>query len=198
MAEGKADKRAYRMDARAKATEATRERILEASEAVFDELPFDEITLAEVAKRAEVSVQTVLRHFESKDGLFLASVMHSGAKMAASRELQPVGSPEEMVDSLIDHYEEFGDRIIHVLAQEDRVPTLRLFTDLGRQFHLEWCEQAFAPALKGLRGAKRERRIAQFATATDIYVWKLLRRDRQLGLAQTKLAVRELLEPLLA
>jgi AcrR family transcriptional regulator len=197
MGEAKAErKRGYRMEARAKATEATRERILEAAEAAFDELPFDEITLAWVAQQAGVSVQTVLRHFESRDGLFLATLMHGGAKMAADRELQPVGSVAEIVDSLVDHYEQFGDRILRTLAQEDRIPTLRMLTDLGRGFHLEWCEQAFAPALKGLRGAKRERLIAQLVTATDVLVWKLLRRDRELSPAQTKLAMRELLEPL--
>jgi len=197
MGEAKAEKkRGYRMEARAKATEATRERILEAAEAAFDELPFDEITLAWVAKQAGVSVQTVLRHFESRDGLFLATLMHGGAKMAADRELQPVGSVEQIVDSLVDHYEQFGDRILRTLAQEDRIPTLRMLTDLGRGFHREWCEQAFAPALKGLRGAKRERRIAQLVAVTDVFVWKLLRRDRELSSAQTKLAMRELLEPL--
>lgn len=197
MGEAKAEKkRGYRMEARAKATEATRERILEAAEAAFDELPFDEITLAGVAEQAGVSVQTVLRHFESRDGLFLATLMYGGAKMAADRELQPVGGVAEVVDSLVDHYERFGDRILRTLAQEDRIPTLRLLTDLGRGFHREWCEQAFAPALKGLRGAKRERRIAQLVAVTDVYVWKLLRRDRELSSAQTKLAMRELLEPL--
>lgn len=197
MSEANADqKRSYRMEARAKTTEATRERILAAAEAAFDELLFDEITLAWVAKRAGVSVQTVLRHFESRDGLFLASLMHAAGKMAGTRELTPVGNVEEIVDSLVDHYEEFGDRLLRMLAQEDRIPTLRMLTDLGRDFHLEWCKQAFAPALKGLRGAKRERRIAQFVTATDIYAWKLLRRDRGLSERQTKLAIRELLEPL--
>lgn len=192
-----AQKRGYRMEARAKATEATRERILTAAEAAFDELLFDEITLAWVAERAGVSVQTVLRHFESRDGLFLATLLHAGAKMAADREVVPVGSVEEIVGSLVDHYEQFGDRVLRTLAQEDRIPTLRTLTDLGRGFHLEWCKQAFAPALKGLRGAKRERRIAQFVTATDIYTWKLLRRDRGLSERQTKLAMSELLEPLM-
>ena len=48
-----------------------------------------------------------------------------------------------------------------------------------------------------LRGAKRERRLAQFVTCTDIYTWKLLRRDRGLGPKETKLAMRELIEPLI-
>lgn len=192
-----ASKRPYRMAARAQATEATREKILDAVEVAFEELLFDEITLAAIAKRAGVSVQTILRHFDNRDGLFMASLLHTGSKMAPDRSVLPVGDVEEIVGVLVDHYERFGNRILRSLAQEEREPTLRMLTDLGRQFHLEWCKQAFAPALKGLRGAKRERRIAQFATGTDIYVWKLLRRDRGLSQAQTKLAMRELLDPLM-
>jgi AcrR family transcriptional regulator len=192
-----ASKRPYRMTARAKATEATREKILAAAEAAFDELPFEQLTLAAVAERAGVSVQTVLRHFDSRDGLFMATLLHAGAKMGPDRTVLPVGDLEEIVGVLVDHYEKFGDRLLRTLAQEEREPTIRMLTDLGREFHLEWCKQAFSPALKGLRGATRERRIAQFATGTDIYVWKLLRRDRGLGVAQAKLAMRELLEPLM-
>lgn len=190
-------KRQYRMGARAEAAAATGERILETAEEAFDELPFDELTLAVVAERAGVSVQTIIRRFGGKDGLFLATLQHAGAKMAAGRTVEPSGDPKEIVGVLIDHYEEYGDRVLRTLAQEDRVPTLRVLTDLGRGFHLAWCEQAFAPALNGLRGAKRERRAAQLAAVTDIYVWKVLRRDRQLGVAATKLAILELLEPLL-
>jgi AcrR family transcriptional regulator len=192
-----AAKRPYRMGARAEAAEATRVKILEASEVAFEELLFDEITLAAIAERAGVSVQTVLRHFESRDGLFMASLLHSGSKMAPDRSVLPVGDLDEIIEVLVDHYEEFGDRLLRALSQEEREPTLRQLTDLGRAFHLEWCKQAFAPALEGLRGAKRERRVAQFVTGTDIYVWKLLRRDRGLSLPQTKMAMRELLEPLM-
>jgi AcrR family transcriptional regulator len=192
-----AAKRPYRMQARAKATEATRLRILEAVEAAFEELLFDEITLAAIAERAGVSVQTVLRHFETKDALMVASLLHAGGKMGADREVLPTGDLDEIVGVLVDHYEKFGDRVLRMLAKVDREPTLRQLAELGRTFHLEWCKQAFSPALEDLRGAKRERRIAQFVTGTDIYVWKLLRRDRGLSLPQTKLAMRELLEPLM-
>jgi AcrR family transcriptional regulator len=192
-----ASKRPYRMAARAKATEATREKILEAVEVAFEELLFDEITLAEIAERAGVSVQTILRHFESREGLFMASLLYTGSKMAPDRDVPPTGDLGEIVGTLVDHYEKFGDRVLRMLAQEQREPTLRMLADLGREFHLEWCKQAFSPALKGLRGTKRERRIAQFVTGTDIYVWKLLRRDRGLSRAQTKLAMRELLDPLM-
>jgi AcrR family transcriptional regulator len=189
-------KRPYRMGARAKATAETRERILEASIEAYDQLPADQLTLAAVAERADVTVQTILRHFGDRRRLFEASVMHLAMKMGADRGLPPVGDVKGAVGPLIDHYEEFGDRIIRMLAQEPGTPDLQQLADLGRQYHAHWCEQAFAPALVRLAGADRARRLSQFIAITDIYMWKLLRRDRKLSRRQTKLALYELLEPL--
>jgi AcrR family transcriptional regulator len=189
--------RPYRMRSRAKAAEATRKKILDAVEIAFEELFYDEITLTEVAGRAGVSVQTVLRHFENKEGLFVASYLQMAEKMGADRGPLPVGEPEKIVGDLVDHYERFGDRILWLLAQEERETILKHLADAGRLYHLQWCRQAFAPALEELRGKAGERRLAQFVAATDIYVWKLLRRDRELSKPQTKLAMRELIEPLM-
>ncbi|MFL5832377.1 MAG: TetR/AcrR family transcriptional regulator [Solirubrobacterales bacterium] len=189
--------RPYRMKTRAKATEATRKKILDAVEIAFEELFYDEITLTEVARRAGVSVQTVLRHYENKDGLFVASYLHTAEKMGADRGPLPVGDAEKIVGDLVDHYERFGDRVLWLLAQEEREPILKHLADAGRLYHLQWCRQAFATALEGLRGKAAERRLAQFVAATDVYVWKLLRRDRGLSKPQTKLAMRELIEPLM-
>jgi AcrR family transcriptional regulator len=193
---GGAAKRPYRMQARARSKEATRLAILEAVEVAFEELLYDEITLAAIAERAGVSVQTVLRHFDNKEAVFLASFVHTGGKMARDRGVLPVGGLDEIVDSLVDHYEKYGNRILRMLSQEDREPTLKQIADLGRLYHVEWCKQAFAATLEGLKGADRERRVAQFATGTDVYVWKLLRWDQGLSRPQAKLAMRELLEPL--
>lgn len=189
-------KRPYRMQARAEATEATRQRILEGVEAAFDELPLDEITLAAIAKRAGVSVQTILRHFDNREGLFMAAFVNSATKMGGDRVVWPNADVKEIVGVLVDHYEQFGDRILRWLSQEDREPTLRLLSEVGRVYHLDWCRQAFAPVLKGMRGKRRERRAFQFAALTDIYVWKILRRDRGLSVTQTKLAIEEMIEPL--
>jgi len=185
------------MKARAEAAEATRRKILDVVEVAFAELFYDEITLTEVARRAGVSVQTVIRHFDSKENLFLASYLQTAEKMGADRGPLPVGDPRRIVDDLVEHYEQFGDRILWLLAQEEREPILKHLADAGRIYHLQWCRQAFGPALEGLRGKVHERRLAQFVAATDIYVWKLLRRDRGLSKPQSKLAMRELVEPLL-
>lgn len=193
MSEPERAKRAYRMQARAAATEATRLKILDAASAAFDELPVDTITLAAIADRAGVSVQTVLRHFESRDGLFVATLVHLSGQAAGDRDVESGADVEEIVDVLVDHYERFGDKMLRTLSQEDRVPALRVLTDFGRNYHLEWCEKAFAPALKGLRGAQRKRRAFQLVALTDIYTWKILRRDRSLTPRQTKLAMVEMI-----
>ncbi len=193
---GKA-KRPYRMRARAESAEATRKKILEAVEVAFEELFYDEITLTEVASRAGVSVQTVLRHFEGKENLFVASYLKAAERMGSDRGPLPIGDPEKIVGDLVEHYDRFGDRILWMLAQEEREPILKHLADAGRIYHLQWCRQAFAPVLEGLRGRAAERRLAQFVAVTDIYVWKLLRRDRGLSKPQTKLALWELVEPLM-
>jgi len=184
------------MRARAETTAATREKILDAAEAVFDEHPIDGLTLAAVAERSGVTVQTILRHFDNRDGLFMAALLQAGMKMRGDRETAPVGDVAQAVGVLVDHYEQFGHRVLRMLAAEERRPSLGPFVDVGRAYHREWCERVFAPALVGLRGARRERRIAQIVAVTDVYVWKLLRRDRELSLRQTKLAICELLGPL--
>ncbi len=196
MSEPKPPKRPYKMQARAEAAAATRQKILDAAEAAFDELPVNEITLAAIAERAGVSVQTVLRHFGNRDGLFMAALVHSTTKMGGNRDVKPNADVGEIVEVLADHYEEYGDRILRWLSQEGREPALTLLSEVGRAFHLEWCKQAFAPVLAGLSKTQRERRAFQLAALTDIYLWKILRRDRELSPAQTKLAMREMIEPL--
>jgi hypothetical protein len=62
----------------------------------------------------------------------------------------------------------------------------------GRAGHQEWVESVFAAALVGLRGKARRRRIAQLVAVTDVYAWKLLRRDKGLDRDQTIAAIREL------
>jgi AcrR family transcriptional regulator len=189
--------RPYRMGARAKATAATGERILDAAEAVFDELPTDEFTLAKVAERSGVTVQTILRRFGGREGLVAATLLHAAVKMGKDRKIASTEDPGAAVEQLVDHYEEFGDRILRLLIEEERHPTLKALTDFGRVYHRKWCEEIFAPALEELRGVERERRVAQLVAITDVYVWKLLRRDRKLSLRQTKIAMRELVEPLM-
>lgn len=191
-----AGRRPYRMGARAEATAATGERILDAAETAFYERPGDEVTLAAVAERAGVTVQTILRRFGNRQALFGAALARATARVSLQRGSAPVGDVEGAVRILIDHYEELGDRVLRVLGEEGRNRALHALTDIGRTYHREWCKHVFAPTLSQLESAKLERRTAQLVAVTDVYAWKLLRRDQGLSREQTELAMRELVEPL--
>ena len=185
------------MEARSASAAATGERILDAAAATFWERPVQGVALEEVAARAGVSVQTVIRRFGGKDGLFTASIEREFERIRAQRDDVRVGDPADAARVIVDHYEEVGDGVLRVLAEEPHVPGLHELAEQGRAYHASWCADVFAPALAGRRGAARERRLAQLVAITDVLAWKLLRRDRGLSRRQTELALRELLEPLM-
>lgn len=188
-------KRPYRMTARADAAQATADRILDATIEVFWERPTDQVSLAEIARRAATTKQTVLRHFQSKDGLFAAAGERAFARVRAERDDVAPGDLAGAVAVLVAHYERIGDGVLRLLGEERRNPALGEIADAGRELHAAWCERVFAPGLDGLRGVGRERRLAQLIAVCDVHTWGLLRR-RGLGRRQTELALRELLAPL--
>jgi AcrR family transcriptional regulator len=189
-------KRPYRMQARAESAAATGEKILDAADAVFDQGSIDEFTLNAVAEKAGVTVQTILRRFGTRNGLLIATLGRTALRMGRDREAPP-GDPTAAIDNLVDHYDQYGDRILRLLAAEESNRALHMMVDSGRSYHRRWCEKVFGSALAGLSGAPRNRRVAQLVAITDIYTWKILRRDRALSGKQTKLAMSELIEPLM-
>lgn len=189
-----AAKRPYRQQARAEAAAETGRRILEAALALYAERWIDQLTLDEVAARAGVTTQTVLRRFGSKDGLLAAAGDELERRVSEQRLAAPVGDVAGAIRNLLDHYEAVGDLVLRGLAQEGRHPPLRALMDRGRHFHHAWVARTFAPQLTAASGEARERRLAQLIAVTDVYVWKLLRRDRGLGRAAAELALRELID----
>jgi AcrR family transcriptional regulator len=196
-AEAPPAKRRYRMAARAEAAAATRARILDAAIALFWERPLLDIPLEEVARRAGVSLPTVIRHYGDKGGLFAAAAEREYERVRRQRDEAPIGDVRAAVRILVDHYEELGDAVLRLLAEEDRVPGLRELAHRGRAYHASWCERVFAPALTGQSEEARAIRLAELIAVTDVYLWKLLRRDRGLSKSQTELALCELIEPLM-
>ena len=188
--------RPYRMTARADAAAATGERILDAALEVFWERPTDQISLEEVARRAGVTKQTVLRRFESKAGLVSAAYERAFERVRAERDEVTPGDVTAAVTALVAHYERIGDGVLRMLGEEEGNPGVRAMADSGRAYHAQWCERVFPAPLTRLSGVARERRLAQLVAITDVYAWKLLRRDRGLSRRQTELALAELLEPL--
>jgi AcrR family transcriptional regulator len=184
----KTERRPYRMQARAEAARATRERILEAATALFLEHWYDEVTLAQIARAAGVSQQTLVNHFGSKDGLLRAGVERLGPERHRRSAADPVAG-------VVDDYEGGGDAVIRMLALEERIPALREFLTAGRAGHRAWVEEAFADRLPAAGPARRSA-IDLHVAVTDIYVWKLLRRDMGLSRADTVRRMRTLVDAL--
>lgn len=185
------------MVARAAGAAATGERILDAAVEVFWERPSMQLSLDQIASRAGVTVQTVIRRFGGRDGVIAAAIERETARVAAERDPALVATPRDAVRQLVDHYERLGDRVIQMLAEVARTPALRAVAERGQRLHREWCERVFEAALGSLAGPQRERRIAQLVAVCDVHTWKLLRRDAGLSRRQTELALLELIEPLL-
>jgi AcrR family transcriptional regulator len=193
---GQSPRRSYRMMARAEAAEATGERILDAARQLFGELLYDQVSLRAVAERASVTVQTVIRRFGSKESLFAAVAQKRSREIREQRDAAPAGDVSAAIRLLVDSYERWGDEQLHLLAQERRAGMLAAAVASGRRYHRAWVERVFAPSLDGLPAQQRKRRTAEVVAVTDLYIWRVFRRDLGLSRPETKAAMRDLVERL--
>jgi len=166
--------RSYTMRARAESTIRTRERILDAVIALSEERLSVEIILADVAARAGVTVQTVLRHFGSRQGLFEQAQARQVAQVRVERAT-PVGDAASAVRIIVAFYDRLGEWSLRLQAQEHSDELCRQTVRVGRQVHREWVEEVFAPQLVGRRD--RKELVDLLVVATDVLTWKILRRD---------------------
>ena len=117
--------RRYEMRGRAAAMQRTRETILDAAVDLFAPAWFDEVTLADVAGAAGVSQQTVVNHFGSKIGLYLAAVSERFAPALTELRSHAVpGDVTSIVDTAVSDYEVSGDGTFRLVALAGRVPEL--------------------------------------------------------------------------
>jgi AcrR family transcriptional regulator len=191
-------KRQYRNTVQAEIATRTRERIIMAALALEPDHLIDQITLEMVAEHAQVTVQTILRHFGTKDGLVAAVGQVANEQTAAQRAEAPIGDIAGAVNNLTIHYEAVGDRVMRLLAQEARYPQLQTLLQAGRVLHRQWVERVFGPYLNQRSGDDEQRLLAQLVALCDVYTWKLLRRDSGLSQAQYEVALNELLTALLS
>lgn len=186
--------RTYTMRARADAAAGTRQRIVDAAMQLGEERMLLGIVLADIAERAGVSVQTVLRHFGSKDGLFTAVEGYATAQVTEERSA-PVGDVAAAVRSIVAHYEHRGDWALRMLAQEHADERHRRQVERGRALHRQWVCDVFAPQLTATPDDAEL--VDLLVLATDVYAWKLLRRDGGLDRSATEERLLRLVRALL-
>jgi len=193
--------RPYVMTARSAKAEATRLRICESAMALYHERSMDDFTLEEVAERAGTTVQTVLRRFKSKDNLVIEAL--DRMTKAGSPFLEdglggfypsPPGDVAAAVTAMFGMYETIGDLVIRHLSDESRRPQLKPVLDQGRENHCSWVRGVFAPQLKARHGSARTQLFNCLVVATDVYIWKILRRDLRLSRPAAEAVVRQIID----
>ncbi len=183
--------RPYTMGARAEAVAETRQRIMDALFELGRERMFPDISLDDVAAAADVSVQTILRHFKSRAGLTEATMDHAIATVTDERHA-PVGDVGAAVAVIVEHYEDRGRTALMMLAQESSDPQVAELTRRGRAMHRTWVTEVFAPFV-----GPRDPLIDLLVVATDVYTWKLLRIDRRYSRARTEHLIHRMAKALL-
>jgi hypothetical protein len=105
----------------------------------------------------------------------------------AKRYAPAAGDIPALVAALADDYEITGDATVRLLALEEKVPSLQPLLAQGRDGHREWVATMLgAPEL-----------TAELVVATDVYTWKLLRRDQGLSRDQTVASMLKIVDALL-
>ena len=175
--------RPYRQRRRAAAAEANTERILRAANELFEERPWDQITFAAIAERADVGTQTIIRRFGTKDGVARAVTAWLTPQIDAARDV-PVGAPPTDVAAALErHYERWGASADRTLRQQDASPALAQAAAGGRRAHREWVERVFPEASPDT--------IGRLIGICGVELWLVLRRE--LSASATRDAVRDLI-----
>jgi AcrR family transcriptional regulator len=189
-------KRPYTMRARAESVEATRRKTLDAAVRLLKARLRSDIRLEDVAAEAGVSVPTVLRAFGSRKALLDDALAGALESMGAELRRPEPGDVPGSVASWFDHYEEFGDAVVRNLAEESD-PAVAPIVKIGRARHRAHVERQFAAWLSGLPAGRRRPLVDALVCATDVYTWKLLRRDMGRSRAAAEAAVTMMIRSLL-
>jgi AcrR family transcriptional regulator len=184
------------MTQRRDSVERTRQRILQVTYDMWLERPYDQVTLDAVADAAGVSRQTVIRHFGSKDDLAYAVVAWQRPIEEDARAVDP-GDTARAVRRLVERYETMGDANVRLLELEGRVAPIDRLLREARESHRGWIERTFAPWVDAGRGARREQILLALYAATDVTVWKLLRRDLGASRTRVETVINQLVEGVL-
>src|SRR6185312_4332558 len=181
--------RAYRQDLRAQQTQANGDRVVQSAVGLVKKTRRTaDITLDDISRESGVTVRTILRRFASRDGVLEAAFGKIKEEFRGYRPATEAGDVDAAVHALLDQYEKIGDLNMRALAQEDQLPLLhRALTD-ARRSHRKWLEHVFQPNLRPLTPSQRERQVTALYAATDVYLWKLLRRDLKLDRHETEAA----------
>jgi AcrR family transcriptional regulator len=174
-----AKKRKYELKVRAERARQTRERIVEATAALHDEIGPARTTVAEIARRARVQRLTVYNVFPDQQELFAACREHFLARQPFPDLREALELPEpadRLLTVLRDLYGFYhaGERTIgNVERDRALVPALDDLLSRTNDAHFA----ALVDAIVGgwpARGRRKMRLRAAIAVALDFWTWRRL------------------------
>jgi AcrR family transcriptional regulator len=188
---------AYTMVTRANAMAGTRDRIVHGMLQLALEQAYEDITLAAIAQAADVSHQTVLNHFDSKEGVAAAAAELLARQTEEARAKARPGEVEGAIGVLMGEYERIGDANARWAMSAERLGSLAPLLDHARAGHQAWLERIFSESLPKAPVARRCA-IHALHVSTDVYTWKLLRRDLRLNQTETEAIMVDLVRSVLS
>jgi AcrR family transcriptional regulator len=176
------EKRKYELKARADSQRRTRERIVQATMELHQEVGPAQTTIAEIARRADVQRLTVYNHFPDEQELFGACQAHwlSLHPLPDLTAALALADPVERVRAVLRGY--YGwyreTEAMSENVQRDRVAVAPLNEVLARTADagLGHLADALAAGFKD-RGRVAQRRRALIGLALDFWTWRRLDRE---------------------
>ena len=185
------------MRSRARGVENTRAGIMTAAREAFLTQRYEQVTLAEVARKAGVTQQTLINHFSSKEGLFRAFIEVAAVEIADLRGVVEESDVAGTVEALMRQYEALGDANVRLAAAAESIPLVAEIAAGARQHHRQWLTGIFAGRLPADEVARR-RTVAALFAVTDVGTWKLLRRDLHQSPEETGVILHTLIQSVLS
>ena len=127
-----------------------------------------------------------------------AAFLEVGRQIESARRQTPAGDIDAALAALLAQYEVEGDLNARVVAEEHEIPILHRLLQYARKSHRQWLTMVFGPALAHLPAAQRQQRITALYAATEVQLWKVLRRDLHQSAQQTAAIFHQLVRGVLS
>ena len=186
--------KSYNNTNRRRKAEETKLLIIRAWGRLWTKYPIHDITLDMIAEEAGVTTRTVLRKFGSKEGLLTASLSYDPAEITIDRAQAIPGNVDNILQTLLAGYEKMGDAAIRTIQLESELEIARTIGNKGRAMHRSWCKAVFADFLPPVNSIHYEIQLTSFIAATEIYLWKLMRKDLAMSKKATFKVFKNMLE----
>lgn len=161
----------------------TNQRILAAVKALTLDFWLDEITLLQIAEKANVSIQTLFRHFGSREQLIQHAVSQISAEIRVQHAIPEEVSVQSIVSNLDEYYDLNGLFIIRLRSQAARLAEFEEFQAGWQNSHHRWIQNSFAVYLQALTTVSQNELTDTLFGLTDVHFWYVyhheLRKSRQ-------------------